>query len=379
MRIKPTALFLLLILFVSSCGKQDNISPNKSKKKITGKMLPDLRFYAQSAKIDAYLKRRNKHGLFNGTALFAKGDTIVYEGAYGYADFRKKKRLNLRSKFQLASVSKTLTSYAVILLKYKNLLSYSDSLGKFFPNFPYKGVTIHHLLTHRSGLPEYFYFADSLWRDKRKLAINNQDVLDILYNHQPPKYYLPGKRYNYCNTNYALLVLIIEKVSGKKYSDFMRENIFEPLGMNDTEVYNKTEEPLNHNTVKGYIRWRRKADNTYLNGVVGDKGIYSTVMDLYKFDRALAHHIQIPSEEINKAFIPYHKDLYPNDNYGYGWRINSLPGGGKIVHHTGWWKGFRSYFIRSLKDNKTIIVLSNMSDHGIFYSSELMDLFDIKH
>ncbi|RMD51071.1 MAG: class A beta-lactamase-related serine hydrolase [Ignavibacteria bacterium] len=339
---------------------------------------PDAKYLSIYSKLDRYFERRNKAGLFNGTALFAIGDTVVYQTAKGFADFRKKIRLNIHSKFQLASVSKPLTAYAILLLVHRGKVTLSDSLEKFFPQFPYPGITVHHLLTHRSGLPEYFYFADSLWQDKRNLAITNRDVLDILYNHQPAKYYRPGRRYNYCNTNYALLALIIEEVSGKTYSGFMKDEIFTPLGMNDSEVYNKIEDPVNHNTVKGYIRWRRRVDNSYLNGVVGDKGIYSSVIDLFKFSRAISKGTQIPFEELSIAFKPYHKDLYPHDNYGYGWRINTLPDGSKIVHHTGWWKGFRSYFIKSLADDKTVIVLSNMSDHGIFYSSELEDLFNIK-
>lgn len=367
--------FIFGIFFVTSCKEPEKIS---SKRDLPQRIFPDKKFYETADKIDNYFKSRNKRGLFNGAALFAKGDTVVYETAMGYADFRKREKLNLNSKFQLASVSKPITAYAVMLLKHKGMLSYEDSLQTFFPKFPYPGITVHHLLTHRSGLPEYFYFADSLWQDKKNIPLTNEDVLDILYNHRPPKYYLPGKRYNYSNTNYALLALIIERVSGEKYEVFLNRELFAPLKMIDTEVYNKTEEPFNHNKVRGYIKWRRRAENTYLNGVVGDKGIYSTVLDLYKFDRALAHGTLIPLEELEKAYMPYHKELYSHDNYGYGWRINTLPGGGKIIHHTGWWKGFRSYFIRSLKDDKTIIVLSNLSDRGVFYSTELMSLFDIK-
>ena len=375
--VRNTLFFLILILTLSACDTEREAELKKETAHPV-KIYPEKKYFDVAAKLDKYFSRRAKKGLFNGAALFAVGDTIIYETAKGYADYRKKEKLKIDSKFQLASVTKPITAYAVMLLVHQNKLSYKDTLDKFFPGFPYPGITVHHLLTHRSGLPEYFYFADSLWQDKRNLAITNSDVLDILFNHQPQKYYLPGRRYNYCNTNYALLALIIEKVSGKTYAEFMKDEVFSPLGMNDTEVYSKFEEPVNHNRVNGYIRWRRRAENSYLNGVVGDKGIYSTVEDLFKFSRAIANGTQIPKEEMDLAFRPYHKELYPHDNYGYGWRINTLPDGSRVVHHTGWWKGFRSYLIKSLSDDKTIVLLSNTSDRGIFYSSELEDLFDIK-
>lgn len=385
MRFKISSFFLFAVFLFSLLWRL-SIKSNESTvsaKSISEKAKKPKFVYAEkpplSQKIDKFFSRRYKRGLFNGTVLFSVHDTIIYENAFGLADIRKKDSLKTSSAFQLASVSKTLTSYAIMLLKQKGELSYSDSVRKFFPDFPYKNITIHQLLIHRSGLPNYMYFADEYWRDARNRTIDNSDVIDLMIKNKPKPYYLPGRRYNYNNTNYALLASIIEKVSHKTYPEFMKEEIFKPLEMNNTYVYDKNVDSVNFSEVKGYTSWRRRAENTYLNGVVGDKGIYSTVEDLNKFSSALFDGTLVKLDELKNAYQLGHKELYDNDNYGYGWRINMLPDSSKIVYHTGWWKGFRSYFIRSLKDYKTIVVLTNKSRTGVLHTKELMKLFDIKY
>ena len=144
--------------------------------------------------------------------------------------------------------------------------------------------------------------------------------------------------------------------------------------MQNSLVYNKKVTPLNYNQVKGYHSGRRIADNTYLNGVIGDKGIYSSAIDLYKLDVALQNGSLVSLELLDKAFQPQHKDLYQWDNYGLGWRINAADPNNKIVYHSGWWKGFRSYYIRELGTRKTLIVLSNTARTSFLGTSELRSL-----
>ena len=224
------------------------------------------------------------------------------------------------------------------------------------------------------------YFADELWKEPgREITITNSDVIDLMIENEPKRYWPPNHKYNYNNTNYCILAAIIEKVSGKTYRQFLHDEIILPLGMTNTDVYNKSEQPVNPFPVKGYVSSKRIADNTYLNGVVGDKGVYSTVEDLFKFNRALFEAALVDSTELAEAYIPAHKELYDYDNYGHGWRINMRPDSSKIVYHTGWWKGFRSYFIRELNSEKCIIVLTNRSKSGVLSINELMDLFEIEH
>lgn len=365
------------VLLMYACGDRSSNNPDNRNDKTNVKYRDSL-VQKFSARIDSFFTNRSSRELFNGTVLFAEKGIIVYANAFGIKNRRTKDSLELGSKFQLASATKPFTAYAVMLLKERNKLSYSDSIRHFFPNFSYENITIHQLLTHRSGLPEYFYFADKYWKDENNITINNNDVIDLLIEYEPMRYYLPGQRYDYCNTNYAILAAIIEKVSGEPYSQFMKEEIFLPLGMSDTEVYDKEENPGNGHEVVGYMG-RRIADNTYLNGVVGDKGIYSTVIDMFKFDRALYAGTLVSKKELDSvAYQLGNPELYDNDNYGYGWRVNKRKDGTKLVHHAGWWKGFRSYFIRELKTEKVIIVLTNQSRNGSFGLQDLSGLFDIK-
>jgi CubicO group peptidase (beta-lactamase class C family) len=328
----------------------------------------------KSAKIDSFFTTKYRYRAFNGTVLIGEKGRIVYENAFGFANFKKKDSLKTNSIFQLASVSKPLTSFAVLMLYDQGNLDLEDDVQKYFPGFPYENITIRMLLSHRSGLPEYMYFADKLWPSRTK-PISNKDVLNLMIKFKPYKYYDPGKRYNYSNTNYCLLVLIIEKVSGMSFEKFMKSQIFEPLGMNDSYVlrYEDIKEHGIENVVVGYNKRGRRAENSYLNGVVGDKGIFSTVEDLFKWDTAIYQDRLVSEKTMEEAFKPAHKDLRPNDNYGFGWRINENDGD-KIVFHSGWWKGFRTYYIRKLSQQKTIIVLTNTARYNFISIRKLIGL-----
>lgn len=324
-------------------------------------------------RLDDYFKRRAKYNGFNGTVLYAVDGVIEYSEAFGYSNLRKKDSLKLESSFQLASVSKPITALATLVLIDQEKISLKDSIQSFFPEFPYKGITVQMLLNHRSGLPNYMYFADSLWTNT-EVPITNWDVLDLMIEHHPMRYYPPDVRYNYCNTNYALLALIIEDVSEMAFELFVKTRIFLPLEMHNSQIYNKSITPDNFHSVIGYSSGRRVAENTYLNGVVGDKGVYASVLDLFKLDNALRSGSLITHELLDKAFEPQHKDLYQWDNYGLGWRIDATDPNNKVVYHTGWWKGFRSYFIRELGSKKTLIVLSNTARTSSLGTRELRKL-----
>ena len=366
------ALSLSVPLFLfSSCYSTNQKPVEKIEIKKAVVLSPALK--KASAKVDSFFKNRSKRGLFNGTVLFGSEGKIIYENAFGYVNFRKKQKLNISSSFQLASLTKPLTSYAILHLVQQGKIALTDTVGKFIKYFPYKNISIHLLLAHRSGLPEYMYFADKYWKNK-KIPITNKDVINLMKKYKPLRYYKPDHRYNYSNTNYVILAYIIEKVTGKSYKEFMKESVFNPLQMNHTFVYQKEKGEKNTAEVLGYIRRRRKADNTYLNGVVGDKGIYSSVEDLFKWSVAIDEGKFVSDTLMRKAFTPQHKDLRIYDNYGYGWRINASDSTNKIVYHTGWWKGFRSYFIKELGKKNIIIVLSNIAKVGILGSKELTSL-----
>ena len=366
----------LLLFFIAIFSKSSEVPEKKETRAFEEKVVIALNKeqITKGKELHKYFKRRHEKIGFNGTVLFAEDGQVVYKNAFGFADVRKKIKNKIDTKFQIASASKPFTSYAVMLLKQRGELSYEDSVQHYFPDFPYKGVTIKLLMIHRSGLPEYFYFADKLWEERTK-TITNKDVLDMMIKHRPQRYYLPNKKYNYINTNYCILAAIVEQVTGKKFINFMQQEVFDPLEMNDTFIYDRSGEIEDENYAIGYARRRRKAEDSYLNGVVGDKGIYTTVEDMLKFDQAMYYGDPVETEVLKDAFEPAHKRLYIHDNYGFGWRINAKDSTNKIVYHTGWWKGYRSWFIRQLGEKKTIIVLSNMSNQSVFGTNELIKLF----
>ena len=332
---------------------------------------------AVSKKIERFFRHKHRSG-FSGAVLYADRGKIVYKNTFGYGDYRKKNPIELDDPFQLASVSKPITALAIQQLQEKGLLQYDDPIQKFIPEFPYKGINVRQLLIHKSGLPNYMYFPKSLWPDNE--VATNEDMICLMATHEPPIYLLPNKKYNYSNTGYGILASIIERTSGMSYEDYMEKHIFEPVGMTNSFVYNKSKSPELPPDVIGYQRKRRRmvrARNLNVNGVVGDKGIYSTVDDLFKLDQVLYTNELINQNNLRLAFSPAHERLYAHDNYGLGWRINTDHLGNRIAYHTGWWRGFRTYFIRELYSQRTIIVLSNNAYKGFIGTNELRSLFHV--
>ncbi|MCK9323913.1 MAG: beta-lactamase family protein [Bacteroidales bacterium] len=381
--IKPilrTVAFILLaallappacVRYQSSGGQAEPDDPYFANFPIYAELTPERAEITDN--LSTYFERMNRAG-FNGTVLFAENGEIVFAKAYGYCNLQQKDSLSLESSFQLASVSKPITALAVLILEEEKKLSVDDTITRYLPGLPYEGITIRHLLSHRSGLPNYMYFCEDYWTDKEG-AVSNEEMIHLMIRHSPKRYYLPDRRYNYSNTNYALLASIVERVSEMPFETFVKKRIFEPLQMKNAMIYNKAAQPSNDNPVLGYVSSRLVAENNFLNGVVGDKGVYASAFDLLKLDQALYTDKLVSQETLKKAFEPQHKDLRPNDNYGLGWRLDVSDELNPVVYHTGWWKGFRTYFIRELSEKRTIIILSNTLKASRFNTRELRELF----
>jgi CubicO group peptidase (beta-lactamase class C family) len=361
-------IYALLSAFTScsSCNHEEEIPENLPKVDLNIFRDADSIIIAQKAEeLDKRFQRLEKLTGFNGTVLYSEKGKVILKKAYGYHNVRRKKdSLSTSDPFQLASVSKMFTAMAVMLLKNEGQLNYEDDIRKYIPEFPYQGVTVRMLLTHRSGLPRYMSIAQDHWTNK-KIPLDNDKVIDLFTSYRPDPYFKPGDGFHYCNTNYALLVNIIEKISGKHFEVFMKERIFEPLDMDSSFIYQMrydTEVSLYiEEGVPGYYHrgWRwREMTNDYLNGVMGDKGVYTSVDDLYKYDQALDHFTLLPDSVIREAFEPGSPKYWRRkNNYGFGWRIKD--GMDSAVYHFGWWKGFRTFYIRDMKYHKTLIVLTN--------------------
>ncbi len=304
---------------------------------------------------------------FNGAMLVAKKGTVIFEAYNGYSNIVTKDTLNRHSAFHLASVSKTFTAMATLKLAEQGKLNLDDDLTLYFPSFPYAGVTIKMLLNHRSGLPNYVYFLQQLGWDVSKFSTND-DVLQYLIQFKPPITHQPGKHFNYCNTNYALLALLIEKISVKSYAQYLEETFFKPLKMNDTYVFSIAD---SLKAMPSYD-WRGRPELlNFLDGQYGDKNIYSTPRDLLKWDQALYTNQLFKQQTLQEAFTPYSNEKPGIKNYGLGWRMDVYPNGKKILFHTGWWHGNNTLLIRLIEDSATIIVLGNKFNRGIYHQKKV--------
>ena len=301
--------------------------------------------------IDSTLQTRN----FNGGILVAKDGNILYEKYKGLRDLRGTDSITAETPFHIASTSKTFTGIATLRLVQQGKLNLNDSLQLFFPGFPYPSVTVKMLLNHRSGLPNYVYFISSSKLAKKRV-IYNSDVLDVLMNEKPNADFKAGTRFSYSNTNFVLLAMIIEKLTGVPFPDHMQQTIFTPLQMKNSFVFTWNDSArVTMSFTPGGKLW--EYDN--LEGTYGDKNIFSTPRDLLKWDQALYTEQIISKAMLDSAFTPYSFERPSIHNYGLGWRMMNLPTGKNIIYHNGRWHGFNSAFGRLTDEKAVIIVLGN--------------------
>lgn len=325
----------------------------------------------QVQKIDSILTKLYSSNKFNGNILIAEKGKILYKKSFGIANEETKQKLNENSIFEIASCSKSFTAMAIMILNEKGKLNLDDTISKFLPELSfYKGITIRHLLNHTGGLPDYFEIMDKFF-DKSKIATNN-DIIKIFAEKHPKIVFEPNSKYEYSNTGYALLASIVEKVSGEQYANFLQKNIFKPLKMKHTFVYNRRLAPKNiNNYAFGYVYSESlekyslpdNLDETnfvvWLDGIVGDGCVNSTINDLLKWDSALYTNKLLSRKGRNEIFqvATLNDDL--QTKYGFGWEIDNNPEFGKIVSHGGGWPGYVSFIDRHITNNKTIIILQN--------------------
>jgi CubicO group peptidase (beta-lactamase class C family) len=314
--------------------------------------------------VDKYMSPRN----FNGGILVAKNGVVVYERYTGFANLRTKDSMNANTALQIASTGKTLTSAAVLKLVQENKMGLDDPVTKWFPNFPYTAVTVKMLLNHRSGLPNYLYYMEKMGWNRNQPA-TNMDVMNSLINWHPPQAFTPGKRFNYCNTNYVVLALIIEKVSGIPYPQYMKDNFFTPLQMTNTFVKTQVDSAnVNYSYEHNGALWRPD----FSDGPYGDKNIYSTPRDLLKWDQALYDGRLIREDLLDSAWTPYSNEKPGIKNYGLGWHLLMLPNKKKVIYHNGRWHGFNSAFARLTDEHITIIMTCNKLNMGVYQISKKM-------
>jgi CubicO group peptidase (beta-lactamase class C family) len=314
-------------------------------------------------------------GRFNGSVLVAKNGVILYERYKGFRNpVKRKDSLDAHTAFHLASMTKTFTAMSTLKLWQEGKLDIHDPVSKYLDGFPYPAITIETLLNHRSGLHNYVHYMDKPGVNKR-LLLNNGDVLQYIIAHAGDREIFSGqanRHFEYSNTNYALLALIIEKVSGLSYPDYLNKTFFQPLQMQDTYVYTLADSAK---SMTSYYQSGRPFRMEFLDLVYGDKNVYSTVRDIYKWDQALRSGQLFSKGVLDSAYAGYSFEKPGMRNYGLGWRMLMIPNGKKLIYHNGWWHGNRTVLVRMLDENATIIALSNNDYKNVYSAKRLCDLF----
>jgi CubicO group peptidase (beta-lactamase class C family) len=332
---------------------------------------------------------------FSGQIVVAKNGEIVFEDYKGYANFASKADISPETPIHLASISKTFTGMAVLKLWEQHKIDLTAPVTKYLPKFPYDNITIEQLLSHRSGLPDYAYFMETRkyvsvktktkrgrWVKKLKLIAdekpfktglyNNMDVLEYMIQKHPTPQAQPNRVFKYCNTNYVMLALVIEKITGIDFPTYMKETIFKPLKMNHTFIFNtkNTDKYLPSYNAQMQPYGLEKYDCIY-----GDKNVYSTARDMLLWDKALTQGTFLSQQTLQMAYEPKSPLTNNYHNYGLGWRMLMKPNEPKLVYHNGWWHGNNTVFTRLIDETATIIILGNRYNRTIYKGKELASIF----
>jgi CubicO group peptidase (beta-lactamase class C family) len=332
---------------------------------------------------------------FSGQILIAKNGEVIFEDYKGYSNYSDKTAIIPETPIHLASISKTFTGMAALKLWEEEKLDLKAPVTKYFANFPYKEVTIEQLLSHRSGLPDYTYFMEpnkyktvkvknkrGRWVKKLKLIkaetpfrqglYNNQDVLDYMVTKRPAPAAMPNRVFKYCNTNFVVLALIIEKITGQDFPTYMAETIFKPLKMENTYVFSA--KSIDKYTPSYNARMVPYKIEKY-DCIYGDKNIYSTARDMYLWDKALTEGSYVKQSTLEMAYQPQSPINKYHHNYGLGWRILAKPNEERLVYHNGWWHGNNTVFTRLISESATIIILGNKFNKSIYKGKEIASVF----
>lgn len=336
-------------------------------------------------------KLKNAPGM---AALLIRDGRVEYRAAFGFADLDARTPITSNTQFLLASVTKQFTAMAIMILVERHKLRLGDTLATFCPEFPAyaRTITIRHLLNHTAGLTQYQELLvgkidpDQYFRSSKSPPAAHEftasEALQAL-SRQEKLRFPPGEKFEYSDSAYVLLAQIIERITGERYAEFLKDTIFDPLGMKDTLVVDERKQKVPRLALAYAMHDGRWRDITYSpeNSIYGEDGIYSTVNDLYKWDQALYTERLVSHAMLEKAFTPSLANdgkeittdiLLPRpSSYGFGWFISSL-GGEKDVEHSGWWAGYNTYILRVPSRRVTSIVLTNASNDDVASIAEQM-------
>jgi len=342
----------------------------------------------------------SKNNLFNGNVIISKSGKTIFSNSYGFSNIEKKEKINRQSQFTIASITKTFTATAILQLKQKGKINIDDSVQKYLSDFPYQNITVKQLLNNTSGLAQYYNLFDTVIKEQPEKVITNQDIIPTFIRFKTPLSFVPGSKWEYNNVNFCLAALIIEKISGMSYANYLEKNIFNPAKMKDSFVplnrkikkENQVElytypnfystQLVNITTVKNPFLIDEKS-NFYGNG-----GIVSTAADLQKYQKALFSYQILGKKELEEALTATilndgKKVSYQFDgkegSYGLGWAMYTDESNGKIVFHDGFITGLTSILLHNITKNETVILLSSIGNSPVFpISNAILQIIDNK-
>ncbi|KIC62366.1 serine hydrolase domain-containing protein [Chryseobacterium taiwanense] len=327
--------------------------------------------------IDNYYQKVWEKGNLSGGILVAKGDEILYENYRGFGREGNQMPIDKNTPLHVASVSKTLTAMAMMKLVEARKIKLTDHLTDFFPGFPYPNVTVQTLLDQRSGLPKYEYFITKIKPEPAELSkpfITNQDVLNMIIKYKPDLARDTDTGFMYCNTNFALLALLIEKVTKTPFPQAMKEMVFAPLKMNNTYIFQEKDIPTASQSF--YYGGNKLYPLDRLDLIYGDKNVYTTPRDLFNFSKAMFSKNFLKPELMKMVFEPYSNEKFGMNNYGLGFRMKIFDNGEKLTYHNGWWHGTNSVFAHLLKSKVTIVAIGNKYSGRVYTALALSGLFE---
>ena len=321
-------------------------------------------------------RKAYEKGEFNGTWLYAENGGIVSKGAFGFRDAERQLPMTEDSIFEMASITKMFTAAAVMLLVREGKLGLDDEYRKYFPEYPYEGVTLRHLLTHTSGMPD-FDVEDLVGPvlDEENRIPANSEIIDLVLKSGEGPACAPGETFEYTDIGYMLLANAVERASGMKFEEFMKKNVFEPAGMKDSGIYHtrrdgRPSDRFTRNMVPedgGYVPSDlSKLAARYVVGSDGMNGcdyLYTTIFDMLAWDRALREERVLTLEEQKLMYTPVKLNSgeeyidEDDEGYGFGWCISSHPELGLVVSHSGGMPGLETWFERYVDADRVLVLL----------------------
>jgi len=383
----PLKYFLtpLILFFLFSCKNQEKkeLSQNIDKQYITSEdsivpigfsKLPKQYIEQKKILVESFFNKHINHqNDFNGSFLVAKNGQVIFEKYQGMANFSTKEEITNTTPLHLASISKVLTAAAIFRLIDEEKIKLDDKVTSVLPTFPYENITLRMLLNQRSGLARYELFTESnnVWG--RSKTLHNADILSLMIEHNIPLDFKPNSKFAYRNTNYAILALVIEKLTNVSYPEAMQNLVFKPLKMNNTFVF--VLEKDKNTASQSYKSTKEKIQYDQLDAVYGDKNIYSTPKDLLKFDLATYSDAFISEALKKEIFKGYSYEKKGIKNYGLGIRLREWETGQTVFYHNGWWHGNTTSYITLKKDTVTMIALSNKYSRKVYQTMKISALF----